>query len=213
MWLYVMRSNNQPNNVAAYFLDAVGEYCGCPVDLVTDLGADTTPKDNNSGYQAVEYAGTGSMIGFWTKIKDMCLKGKERREIEESWCYPLEMRLKDNIIGQEGAILTVAAAIRRRENGWYDEEHPLVFLFLGSSGIGKTELAKQVARCLHKDNRKCLVRLDMSEYQEKHEVAKMIGAPPGYLGHDQGGQLTKELIKCPNAVVLFDEVSTDRRFL
>ncbi|CAH3125302.1 unnamed protein product [Pocillopora meandrina] len=146
------------------------------------------------------------MIGFWTKIKDMCLKGKERREIEESWCYPLEMRLKDNIIGQEGAILTVAAAIRRRENGWYDGEHPLVFLFLGSSGIGKTELVKQVARCLHKDNRKCLVRLDMSEYQEKHEVAKMIGAPPGYLGHDQGGQLTKELIKCPNAVVLFDEV-------
>lgn len=98
------------------------------------------------------------------------------------------------------------AAIRRRENGWYDEEHPLVFLFLGSSGIGKTELAKQVARYLHKDNKKGFIRLDMSEYQEKHEVAKMIGAPPGYIGHDQGGQLTKKLKECPNAVVLFDEV-------
>ena len=66
-----------------------------------------------------------------------------------------------------------------KENGWTDDEHPLVFLFLGSSGIGKTELAKQIASYLHKDNKKGFVRMDMSEYQEKHEVAKLIGSPPG----------------------------------
>ncbi|XP_048349029.1 caseinolytic peptidase B protein homolog [Sphaerodactylus townsendi] len=96
--------------------------------------------------------------------------------------------------------------IRRKENGWYDEEHPLVFLFLGSSGIGKTELAKQTAKYLHKDIKKGFIRLDMSEFQERHEVAKFIGSPPGYVGHEEGGQLTKKLKQCPNAVVLFDEV-------
>ena len=89
-----------------------------------------------------------------------------------------------------------------------DDDHPLVFLFLGSSGIGKTELAKQIAKYLHKDKggKESFIRLDMSEFQEKHEVAKLIGSPPGYVGHDDGGQLTKRLKKCPNAVVLFDEV-------
>uniref|UniRef100_A0AAX7SRQ5 AAA+ ATPase domain-containing protein n=1 Tax=Astatotilapia calliptera TaxID=8154 RepID=A0AAX7SRQ5_ASTCA len=132
----------------------------------------------------------------------LCLfkKAEERRR------FPLERRLKEHIIGQEGAINTVASAIRRKENGWYDEEHPLVFLFLGSSGIGKTELAKQVARYMHKDIKKGFIRMDMSEFQEKHEVAKFIGSPPGYVGHEEGGQLTKLLRACPNAVVLFDEV-------
>lgn len=114
-------------------------------------------------------------------------------------------------------------AIRRKENGWGDDEHPLVFLFLGSSGIGKTELAKQMAAYIHKEKSQAFIRLDMSEYQEKHEVisfmslinksddefsqvAKLIGAPPGYIGHDEGGQLTSRLKQCPNAVVLFDEV-------
>ena len=117
------------------------------------------------------------------------------------------MRLKEKIVGQEGAISVVASSIRRKENGWIDDEHPLVFLFLGSSGIGKTELAKQVAKYLHKDQlKKAFIRLDMSEYQEKHEVAKLIGSPPGYIGHDDGGQLTKRLKEFPEAVVLFDEV-------
>ncbi|KAJ8798259.1 hypothetical protein J1605_001384 [Eschrichtius robustus] len=102
--------------------------------------------------------------------------------------------------------LEFVAAIRRKENGWYDEEHPLVFLFLGSSGIGKTELAKQTAKYMHKDAKKGFIRLDMSEFQERHEVAKFIGSPPGYIGHEEGGQLTKKLKQCPNAVVLFDEV-------
>ncbi|XP_015283009.1 PREDICTED: caseinolytic peptidase B protein homolog [Gekko japonicus] len=127
-------------------------------------------------------------------------------ELEERRRFPLEQRLREHIIGQESAIATVGAAIRRKANGWYDEEHPLVFLFLGSSGIGKTELAKQIARYLHKDIKKGFIRMDMSEFQERHEVAKFIGSPPGYVGHEEGGQLTKKLKQCPNAVVLFDEV-------
>lgn len=80
-------------------------------------------------------------------------------------------------------------------------------MFLGSSGIGKTELAKQIAKYLHSDKSKThFIRIDMSEYQEKHEVAKFIGAPPGYVGHQEGGILTEALTKAPNAVVLFDEV-------
>ena len=108
--------------------------------------------------------------------------------------------------GQEGPIAIVSSAIRRKENGWTDGEHPLVFLFLGSSGVGKTELAKQVASYLHRDEGEGFIRLDMSEYQEKHEAAKMIGSPPGYVGHEEGGQLTKRLRENPGAVVLFDEV-------
>ncbi|KAM7443876.1 hypothetical protein ABFA07_007448 [Porites harrisoni] len=175
------------------------------VHLLVDAGADPTLKDD-LGHTAMEYAGGEKIREFLSNKMELYTKEKEKKEAEERRRYPLEMRLRENIVGQEGAILSVAATIRRRENGWYDEEHPLVFLFLGSSGIGKTELAKQVARYLHKDNKKGFIRLDMSEYQEKHEVAKMIGAPPGYIGHDQGGQLTKKLKECPNAVVLFDEV-------
>lgn len=182
----------------------LGDSLAC-IRLLVNAGADPTLKDS-SGHQAIEYAGSTNIKDFLQDKMKTYAKEKEKREIEERRRYPLEMRLRENIVGQEGAILTVAATIRRRENGWYDEEHPLVFLFLGSSGIGKTELAKQVARYLHKDNKKGFIRLDMSEYQEKHEVAKMIGAPPGYIGHDQGGQLTKKLKECPNAVVLFDEV-------
>lgn len=100
----------------------------------------------------------------------------------------------------------ISAAIRRKENGWCDDEHPLVFLFLGSSGIGKTELAKQIANYLYKEKKDAFIRIDMSEYHDKHAVARFIGAPPGYVGHDEGGQLTKRLSKFPKAIVLFDEV-------
>ncbi|XP_008423690.1 caseinolytic peptidase B protein homolog isoform X1 [Poecilia reticulata] len=171
------------------------------------LEAGANPLQTNSlGHMARAYAKEGevnTVLQEWEgKFKEL----QARREAEERRRFPLERRLKEYIIGQEGAINTVASAIRRKENGWYDEEHPLVFLFLGSSGIGKTELAKQVARYMHKDIKKGFIRMDMSEFQEKHEVAKFIGSPPGYIGHEEGGQLTKLLKACPNAVVLFDEV-------
>ncbi|XP_029457904.1 LOW QUALITY PROTEIN: caseinolytic peptidase B protein homolog [Rhinatrema bivittatum] len=161
---------------------------------------------NEMGHTPVDYAREGEVKKLLKVCEAKFLEEERSRALEERRRFPLEQRLKEYIVGQESAIATVGAAIRRKENGWYDEEHPLVFLFLGSSGIGKTELAKQTAKVLHKDTKKGFIRLDMSEFQEKHEVAKFIGSPPGYVGHEEGGQLTKKLKQCPNAVVLFDEV-------
>ncbi|KAM7413173.1 hypothetical protein PAMA_020514 [Pampus argenteus] len=175
------------------------------VRMLLDAGANPL-QTNGLGHTARVYAKEGDVSTLLQEWEGKFQEVQARREAEERRRFPLERRLKEHIIGQEGAINTVASAIRRKENGWYDEEHPLVFLFLGSSGIGKTELAKQVARYMHKDIKKGFIRMDMSEFQEKHEVAKFIGSPPGYVGHEEGGQLTKLLKACPNAVVLFDEV-------
>ncbi|XP_037533964.1 caseinolytic peptidase B protein homolog [Nematolebias whitei] len=175
------------------------------VRMLLEAGANPL-QTNGLGHTPRAYAKEGEVSTVLQEWEGKFKELQARREAEERRRFPLERRLKEHIIGQEGAINTVASAIRRKENGWYDEEHPLVFLFLGSSGIGKTELAKQVARYMHKDVKKGFIRMDMSEFQEKHEVAKFIGSPPGYVGHEEGGQLTKLLRACPNAVVLFDEV-------
>uniref|UniRef100_A0A1B6LFU2 AAA+ ATPase domain-containing protein n=1 Tax=Graphocephala atropunctata TaxID=36148 RepID=A0A1B6LFU2_9HEMI len=176
------------------------------VQLLLENEADPC-QENEIGMKAFDYATNNTQIQSMLKEYENKFEEKQRQKaVEERRRFPLEERLKQNIVGQEGPIAIVASAVRRKENGWADDEHPLVFLFLGSSGIGKTELAKQLAHYIHKDKVDAFIRLDMSEYQEKHEVAKMIGAPPGYVGHDDGGQLTKRLRKCPDAVVLFDEV-------
>ncbi|XP_075972316.1 mitochondrial disaggregase-like isoform X2 [Anticarsia gemmatalis] len=171
-----------------------------------ESGADPTARDH-AGRRALHYARDPS------PTRDLIITHTRRWEeaaaaaaAEERRRFPLEQRLKQYIVGQQAAIEAVAAAVRRKENGWADDEHPLVFLFLGSSGIGKTELAKQLARYMHRDDPAAFIRLDMSEYQEKHEVAKLIGAPPGYVGHEEGGQLTRALARRADAVVLFDEV-------
>lgn len=176
------------------------------VSALLEAGADPTTRDH-AGRRALHYARDPS------PTRDLILNHTKRWEekvavaaAEERRRFPLEQRLKQFIVGQQAAIETVSAAVRRKENGWADDEHPLVFLFLGSSGIGKTELAKQLARYMHRDDPAAFIRLDMSEYQEKHEVAKLIGAPPGYIGHEDGGQLTKALARRADAVVLFDEV-------
>ncbi|KAF6199244.1 hypothetical protein GE061_007269 [Apolygus lucorum] len=170
------------------------------------LARGANPSIEASGHTPVALAKDNEMKHLLENEAEKFQLAEKEREAEERRKFPLEQRLKMYIIGQEAAISTVAAAIRRKENGWADDEHPLVFLFLGSSGIGKTELAKQLANYIHKNKTNSFIRLDMSEYQEKHEVAKLIGAPPGYVGHDAGGQLTKQLRAYPNAVVLFDEV-------
>uniref|UniRef100_A0A2I2YA37 ClpB family mitochondrial disaggregase n=1 Tax=Gorilla gorilla gorilla TaxID=9595 RepID=A0A2I2YA37_GORGO len=202
--------NNRLNNRASFKGCTALHYAVLADDYRTvkellDGGADPLQR-NEMGHTPLDYAREGEVMKLLRTSEAKYQEKQRKREAEERRRFPLEQRLKEHIIGQESAIATVGAAIRRKENGWYDEEHPLVFLFLGSSGIGKTELAKQTAKYMHKDAKKGFIRLDMSEFQERHEVAKFIGSPPGYVGHEEGGQLTKKLKQCPNAVVLFDEV-------
>ena len=118
----------------------------------------------------------------------------------------MEERLHQRVIGQDDAVRAVADAVRRARAGLQDPNRPLgSFLFLGPTGVGKTELARALAEFLFDDDH-ALIRIDMSEYMEKHTVARLIGAPPGYVGYDEGGQLTEAVRRRPYAVVLFDEV-------
>ena len=118
----------------------------------------------------------------------------------------LEERLHERVIGQDRAVSSVASAIRRSRSGLSDPERPIgSFLFLGPTGVGKTELAKALAENLF-DSEKAMVRIDMSEYMEKFSVQRLIGAPPGYVGYDEGGQLTEAVRRKPYSVILLDEV-------
>jgi len=118
----------------------------------------------------------------------------------------MEERLHARVIGQDEAVAAVANAVRRSRAGLQDPNRPLgSFLFLGPTGVGKTELARALAEFLFDDDH-AMIRIDMSEYQEKHTIARLVGAPPGYVGYDEGGQLTEAVRRKPYSVVLFDEV-------
>jgi ATP-dependent Clp protease ATP-binding subunit ClpB len=118
----------------------------------------------------------------------------------------IEDRLRHRVVGQDDALLTVANAVRRSRAGLSDPKRPIgSFLFMGPTGVGKTELARALAEFLF-DDEKAMVRIDMSEYMEKHAVSRLVGAPPGYVGYDEGGQLTEAIRRRPYAVVLFDEI-------
>jgi ATP-dependent Clp protease ATP-binding subunit ClpB len=118
----------------------------------------------------------------------------------------MEDRLRERVIGQDEALIAVANAIRRSRAGLSDPKRPIgSFIFLGPTGVGKTETARALAEFLF-DDEQAMVRIDMSEYMEKHAVARLIGAPPGYVGFDEGGQLTEAVRRRPYAVVLFDEI-------
>src|SRR6202142_3756921 len=118
----------------------------------------------------------------------------------------MEDRLRERVVGQEDALRAVSNALRRARSGLQDPNRPLgSFIFLGPTGVGKTELARALAEFMFDDER-AMIRIDMSEYQEKHTVSRMIGAPPGYVGYDEGGQLTETVRRRPYSVVLFDEI-------
>jgi ATP-dependent Clp protease ATP-binding subunit ClpB len=118
----------------------------------------------------------------------------------------METRLHERVVGQDDAIRAVASAVRRSRAGLQDPHRPIgVFLFLGPTGVGKTELAKALAEFMF-DDESAMVRIDMSEFSEKHTVARLIGAPPGYVGYEEGGQLTEAVRRRPYSVVLLDEI-------
>ena len=140
------------------------------------------------------------IIELWTKIPASKIKAQEYQQIKG-----LSGRLKEHIVGQDEAVDAVSRAIRRNRVGISPKKRPVSFIFVGPTGVGKTELVKRLADDLF-DSVDSLIRLDMSEYMEKHTVSKLIGSPPGYVGYDEAGQLTEKIRRRPYSVVLFDEI-------
>ena len=141
------------------------------------------------------------IVAKWTGIPVTRLVESEVEKLVH-----MEERLHERVVGQDEAITAVSNAVRRSRSGLQDPNRPIgAFIFLGPTGVGKTELARALAEFLFDDER-AMIRLDMSEYQERHTVARMIGAPPGYVGYDEGGQLTEAVRRHPYSVVLFDEI-------
>ena len=140
------------------------------------------------------------VIEMWTKIPASKIREEEFKRLAE-----LDMRLKQHIVGQDEAVDAVSAAIRRSRVGISPKHKPVSFIFVGSTGVGKTELVKQLADDLF-NSPDSLIRLDMSEFMEKHSVSRLVGSPPGYVGYDEAGQLTEKIRRKPYSVVLFDEI-------
>ena len=141
-----------------------------------------------------------NVIELWTKIPASQIQEREYQRLAR-----LEERLKQHIIGQDEAVHAVSSAIRRGRVGISPKRKPVSFIFVGSTGVGKTELVKQLAHDLF-NTPESLIRLDMSEFMEKHAVSRIIGSPPGYVGYDEAGQLTEKIRRKPDSVILFDEI-------
>jgi ATP-dependent Clp protease ATP-binding subunit ClpB len=158
-------------------------------------------NSKNAIQEAVTDEDIAEIVSRWTGIPvDKMLEGERDKLLK------MEARLGDNVIGQEDAIKAVSDAVRRSRAGLQDVNRPLgSFLFLGPTGVGKTELAKTLAQFLF-DDKTALLRIDMSEYMEKHAVSRLVGAPPGYVGYEEGGVLTEAVRRRPYQVILFDEV-------
>ena len=149
---------------------------------------------------AVTMENLARIIELWTKIPASKIKAQEYEQLKG-----LSDRLKTHIVGQDEAVDAVSRAICRNRGGISPTKRPVSFIFVGPTGVGKTELVKQLASDLF-DSVDSLIRLDMSEYMEKHTVSKLIGSPPGYVGYDEAGQLTEKIRRRPYSVVLFDEI-------
>ena len=152
------------------------------------------------GAPALTLDNLARVIELWTKIPASSIREDEYKRLSE-----LDMRLKEHIIGQDDAVNNVCAAIRRNRVGISPKRKPVSFIFIGSTGVGKTELVKRLASDLF-DSPESLIRLDMSEFMEKHAVSRIIGSPPGYVGYDEAGQLTEKIRRRPYSVILFDEI-------
>ncbi|MBQ9647614.1 MAG: ATP-dependent Clp protease ATP-binding subunit [Oscillospiraceae bacterium] len=140
------------------------------------------------------------VIELWTKIPASRIREDEFKRLSE-----LDARLREHVVGQDEAIEAVSAAIRRNRVGISPKHKPVSFIFVGPTGVGKTELVKQLAQDLF-NSPDSLIRLDMSEFMEKHSVSRIVGSPPGYVGYDEAGQLTEKIRRKPYAVILFDEI-------
>jgi ATP-dependent Clp protease ATP-binding subunit ClpC len=151
--------------------------------------------------ETVDEDDIAEVVASWTGIPVT-----QMMETEAAKLLDMEQRLHERIVGQDKAINALADAIRRSRSGLSDPRRPIgSFIFLGSSGVGKTELARALAQFLF-DDEDALIRVDMSEYREQHTVSRLFGAPPGYVGYDQGGQLTEQVRRRPYSLVLFDEI-------
>ena len=157
-------------------------------------------KIRAKGTPALTMDNIARVIEMWTKIPASKIKEEEFQRLSQ-----LETRLKKHIVGQDEAVAAVAAAIRRNRVGISPKHKPVSFIFVGSTGVGKTELVKQLADDLF-NAPESLIRLDMSEFMEKHSVSRIVGSPPGYVGYDEAGQLTEKIRRKPYSVVLFDEI-------
>ncbi len=166
-----------------------------------DTGSEGESKTPRMLKEQVDEEDIAEVVAKWTNIPvSRLMEGEIQKLIH------MESRLHDRVVGQHEAITAVANAIRRARAGLQDPNRPLgSFIFLGPTGVGKTELARALAEFLF-DDEHAMIRIDMSEYQEKHTVSRMIGAPPGYVGYDEAGQLTEAVRRRPYAVVLFDEI-------
>jgi ATP-dependent Clp protease ATP-binding subunit ClpB len=151
--------------------------------------------------EEVDSEDIAEIVSKWTHIPITRLMEAEVQKL-----LSMEDRLRERVVGQEGALQIVSDAIRRSRAGLQDPDRPLAsFLFLGPTGVGKTELARTLAEFLF-DDEQAIIRIDMSEYMEKHAISRLIGSPPGYVGYDEGGQLTEAVRRHPYSVVLLDEI-------
>ena len=158
-------------------------------------------KNNKMLKEEVDAEDIAEIVSKWTGIPVTRMLEGEREKL-----IHMEDNLKMRVIGQDDAVVAVSNAIRRSRAGLQDEDRPIgSFIFLGTTGVGKTELARALAEFLF-DDEKAIVRIDMSEYMEKHSVSRLIGAPPGYVGYEEGGQLTEAVRRKPYSVVLLDEI-------